>query len=391
MNDTTSASALGKDYGYDVTLAEKVDETLVRFWLQSVARSLIPKERVATCLRHIAPNKNSVHIVRSPSRKRASFRNLLTCGAIWHCPVCAAKISERRAQELLAAVTHWHQNHGTVLLVTYTLRHNREQSLLHVLSTLLAALDRFKAGKGFQTIKKTYGIFGTIKGLETTHSFKNGWHPHAHELVFVESGFSIAGFQAAARQRWLDSVRAVGGDALYDIGLDVKLGDADVYEYVAKYGRLPKGTHWTVEREVAKAVSKKAAKGGRQPLQLLQDAGTGDAIAAGLWVEYARTMKGRNQLVWSKTLLKLLKTDKQESDEAIAAAVDDDAILLAIIDSSQWRALMRLPRDVRGELLEVAHRGNTEELRLWLLARNIVLSTAEYTGNDEKRIQGNVG
>jgi hypothetical protein len=302
MNDTSSASALGKDYEIGVTPVASKDETLYRFWLQSVARSLAPKERVKMCLRYIAPNKSSAHIVRSPSRKRASFRNLLTCGSIWLCPVCAAKISERRAQELLAAVTNWHVNRGSVLLVTYTLRHNRNQPLAEVLNTLQAALKRYKAGKGYQSLITRHGIAGTIRALETTHSFNAGWHPHVHELVFIQPGQPVAGFQAAARRRWIDSVRAVGGDALHDIGLDVKLGDKDVYAYVSKYGHLPKDTRWTVEREVAKAVSKKAAKGGRQPVQLLSDAGEGDAGAAVLWLEYVEVMKGKRQLVWSSGL-----------------------------------------------------------------------------------------
>lgn len=384
MNDTTHRPALGKDYEIGVTPVASKDETLYRFWLQCVARTLAPKERVKMCLRYIAPNKSSAHIVRSPSRKRASFRNLLTCGSVWICPVCAAKISERRAKELLAAVTNWHEERGTVLLVTYTLRHNRNQSLTDVLGTLQAALKRYKAGKGYQSLITRHGIAGTIRALETTYGVNAGWHPHVHELVFISAGHPVGGFQADARRRWIDSVKAVGGDALQSIGLDVKLGDKDVYAYVSKYGHLPKGTRWSIEREVAKAVSKRAARGGRQPLQLLNDAGEGDAGAAALWVEYIEAMKGKRQLVWSKGLRALLGLESEATDTAIAAAIDDDAVLLAIIDADQWRALMRLPRDVRGDLLEVAHRGNVEELRLWLLARNIVLSTAEYTGNGQQ-------
>ena len=66
-----------------------------RFALQSVARDILPTSRTAKCLRIRAYDKD-VQVWKSKNHKTASYAGLQTCGSVWVCPVCGAKVVERR-------------------------------------------------------------------------------------------------------------------------------------------------------------------------------------------------------------------------------------------------------------------------------------------------------
>ena len=68
---------------------------LTKWTRQSVAQELLPHERVAQCMRHIKGG-SGVDIVYNMTFQSAHYENLLTCGSVWHCPVCAARIAEKR-------------------------------------------------------------------------------------------------------------------------------------------------------------------------------------------------------------------------------------------------------------------------------------------------------
>src|SRR5260370_40243977 len=101
----------GRDFSKTITLTEKVstpahgeatpsdaDRRSVKWQLQRTAQALLPNERVAFCMRRI--QATTVDVLYSPSRQSAHYRGLMVCGSIWVCPICAAKISERRRIEL---------------------------------------------------------------------------------------------------------------------------------------------------------------------------------------------------------------------------------------------------------------------------------------------------
>ena len=54
----------------------------------------------------------------------AHYRGLATCGSIWACPVCSAKIRNARALEIAEAAGNWHRAGNTVLMVTFTVPHD---------------------------------------------------------------------------------------------------------------------------------------------------------------------------------------------------------------------------------------------------------------------------
>lgn len=82
----------------------------MRYQLQRAAQGLIPGERVKHCQRSTMSG-SGVSVYRSDVGG-ASFGNLTTCGSVWHCPVCAAKITEHKRIELQDAITAWTKKGG---------------------------------------------------------------------------------------------------------------------------------------------------------------------------------------------------------------------------------------------------------------------------------------
>ncbi len=99
-----------------------------RYADREVARWLVPHERVARCLRYPHPLAADVQVLhgQGPQGGTARFGGLEICGSVWLCPVCAAKITERRRRELEGGVARWVERRapagrgGVVLLVTLT-------------------------------------------------------------------------------------------------------------------------------------------------------------------------------------------------------------------------------------------------------------------------------
>src|SRR5689334_3301163 len=79
------------------------DERLARWALQAEARTLLPDERVAHCYRRMT--RYEVDVLHDSARLTASYSGLETCSSVWHCPLCASKVSERRKKEIEKAIS----------------------------------------------------------------------------------------------------------------------------------------------------------------------------------------------------------------------------------------------------------------------------------------------
>lgn len=358
-------SSLGKDCQNCVQT--EVDTRTARrieaFYLQATARRLLPRERVASCLRQIIPGKLTVDVARSLDDGSAHLLNLQTCSRVWQCPVCAGRISNERGKELLTATTKWHEDSGFCALFTFTLSHIAKDPLTSLLGALREAHRAFKSGRWFQEIRTEYGWRGSVSALEVTYGL-NGWHPHLHELVFFDPMY-LGKFEKLSDEtklRWVGAIAKQKQYADLTHGLDIRETDSDIYEYVSKYGRAPSATRWTAEREITRAPVKRSSRDGSTAWQLLAKAAEGDKQAARLFVEYSSAFKGKQQLVWSKGLRELLGM-KEIQDDEISETESQAFIVMESLSSEQWHKLMRLPKDVRGELLKLCSLNDAEQLK----------------------------
>lgn len=327
------------------TMARRVE----RFALQSVARSILPKSRTAKCLR-IRAFDCDVQVWKSKEHKTASYAGLQTCGSVWACPVCAAKIAERRRAELLDAMDMHKAAGGSVFLLTLTTPHQRGDVLSELLGQQGKALESFFADKSVKKVLAEMGHIGKVRALEVTHGRKgtnNGWHPHFHILLFCQINASEADrkdFAARLYLRWSAYCQKAGlGTPSYTHG--IKLDDGTkASDYVTK---------WGLEDEMTKGHIKKAKAGGETPFDLLRAAlaDKQDKQAMALFKEFAECFKGKRQLTWSKGLKARFYLDEKTDDE-LANEKEDRAVLLGLLSVDEWRDVLKV--DARAAVLELA-------------------------------------
>jgi len=346
-----------------------VPSTVLRFALQAAALELIPQERIKICLRYPKPSQDKILIHRSKTAKKAHFGGLMTCGSIWHCPVCAARISEQRRKELSQATANWT---GGMFMITYTASHKISTPLSEILNTIVEGVRSFKSGRKFQTIKNAMAWEGSVKALEPTYG-ANGWHPHVHELVFTQIPLTMLELdvlEIALKSHWLDVLGRKGWIASTKRGLVISDDKFELARYVAKFGHEPTMSlddyknRWSLAHEVTKSVVKKGKQGGRTPTQLLMDYMVDDFEAGEAWREYALCFKGRKQLTWSNGMRDLLKLGQEQGDAEIVDETPENSYVYAQFTLGQWKLILN--HDARGDILNKAGYMEQEEFAFWI-------------------------
>lgn len=315
---------------------------LERFALQSVVRDLLPNSRTAKCLRWLQHKHKTVKVWKSNQYQRAHYKGLQTCASVWSCPVCAAKISERRRAELEALISAHQATGGVVLLVTRTFPHQRADILADLLDRLAKADASYKAHRDYKTLAKSFGLVGSVRAVEVTYG-ANGWHPHVHELLFLSVPVVLEDLEEDLFRIWQRAaVRAGFPSPSRAHGLQLQDGSK-----AAKYA-----SKWGLESELTQWHRKRGKVDSQTPFDLLRQVfDTQDKQAAALFREYAESFHGRHQLQFSRGLKKLYAI-AEVSDDELANRQDDDAVLLGILTSDQWRMVCQTGQ--RGSLLEVA-------------------------------------
>lgn len=325
---------------------------LNRFMLQSAARSILPKQnRTRTCLRNRRATDNGVEVWRALDFTGAHYGNLMVCGSVWNCPVCAAKISERRRGELKQAIQAHGTNNGDVALVTLTFPHTRHDDLSDLLRRLSKALKLFKGNRAALKLRRFVGMQGNIRALEVTHGQENGWHPHIHEIWFIEPGHDLEWLRVELLRQWQRACRKAGLSLPSEShGVDVRPGHEAAW-YVAKFGSED-DSKWDMTHELTKANTKKGRNGRSSPFDLLRRVAIqADKQAVALFNEYVTCFKGQRQLVWSRGLKKWFSIG-ESTDDDIAVEMREDAELLGSLTLHDWRKVLH--SEARGLVLERA-------------------------------------
>ena len=360
-----SAGALGSNAKLRATFYDPMESRVQRFALQSMARAILPESRTAKCLR-IRAFDSDVQVWKSREHGTASYGGLQTCGSVWTCPVCAAKIAERRRVELLDAMELHKAQGGAVYLLTLTTPHQRGDVLVELLAQQGKALQSFLRDRKVKEVFKEMGHLGQVRALEVTHGRKsarnNGWHPHFHILQFCQVNGSEADrkdWTARLYMRWAAYCQKAGlGMPSYAHG--IKLDDGTkASDYVTK---------WGLEDEMTKGHTKKAKAGGESPFDLLRAAlaDRQDKQAMALFREFSECFKGKRQLSWSNGLKARFFVD-EKTDEELAQEKEDRAVLLGLLSVDQWRDVLKV--DGRGVLLDIAAKGGWHNVQryLWLI------------------------
>lgn len=320
-----------------------------RFKHQRSAASLLPGSRTAQCLWALASNSCGVDVIHSPSEQRARFGGLQTCGSVWACPCCSARVSEQRRLELNDALMMARHLGYAPVLITLTTRHKRGDALAALLESLKKAKQRWARHRSFTALRSKNGgsLVGYVTATEVVGGGQHGWHPHFHVLAFFNVDTEKKAMEAAEtlRSSWMASLNAEGLDG-NGAAFHVQ-GAAQAGAYVTK---------WGAGEELALQDRKQGRGDGRTPFQLLADYSDQDDTRAGeLFREYATVFHGARQLVWSPGLKDLfgiaeLSDERIAEEEAKRAEEADSEAVVGHFTPIGWRAV----RSQRHTILKMA-------------------------------------
>lgn len=264
-----------------------------RWRLRDMAGRALPGSRTAKCCqRPVGPQA-----IVCKGNAGAYVAGVETCGSVWACPICAAKISEGRRRDVRECLEKHVSGGGDVFMSLFTVPHEAHETCRALRRAVAKAWGKMIAGEPWKRAKARFGITGTIRALEVTHG-NHGWHPHIHALVFTRALSEVeeADLRLWLGDRWATIIERMTGKAVNlakGFGFHRAASISEAGDYVAK---------WGTDSEIAKASSKVSRKGGRSPWQLLADALDGDHRARMIFREYALAMKNARHLTWSRGL-----------------------------------------------------------------------------------------
>lgn len=335
----------------------------------------------------------------------------MICGSSYACPVCAPKIAEERAAEIRKGVSEHVKNGGICIFTTLTFPHQASDKIKASMDALKAALTLFRESN-FKRLMKPMGYSGLIRSIETTWGEANGWHPHSHEIWFLEPEFlrdiySMLGgkslsvsnltylFQSFLKPDlfplWVSACKRAGLDEPnYERGMDIKVCETEdqlqerLSDYLTKTG-LEKPP-WGVDDELTKLHSKKGKTGRLTPFDFLREQFNPELTKEQkyryrcLFAEFVIARKGVISPYWSPGLKKRFQI-KELTDEQIAEEKTEAADLVLEIPPPIWVFVIGI-NDHRAQLLTKVKNEGVEAAKAWL--SDLLSSYAEYFEEKEK-------
>lgn len=301
----------------------------------------------------------------------AGYGGLVTCGSVWACPECSAKIAAERATELEQLIQWNVDRDGSVALLTLTMRHHHGHRLRELRRGLTGAWRHITRSRGWKNARAQFGLDGYVRAIECTHSPDNGWHLHIHCLLVFDGPISADMVDLLAEEvweRWATGLETQGFTALQQHAVDVRIGDHALERlgnYINKLAYETVGGRW-----------KKGRKTSRTPFEILADAlETKNADDIELWWEWEHGSKGMQQLLWSgkgeNSLKKRVGVD-EASDETVAER-EVPGRTIAILPARTWKQVYPVAED----LLTVAERRGPEGAYGWLELRGLPFDARE--------------
>lgn len=358
-------------------LAAKQAKRNARFTLREVLWDVSKHDRARVCGRRRISSKTGVGI---HGGEVAHMSNVQLCGSVWACPVCTAKIRQRRADETRAVLLRHLAAGGGAYFGMLTVPHDVGMPLARTLDVCQKGFSRVLAGRAYGRDREAFGIVGTIKAAETTHG-ANGWHPHVHPLVLTARRLTadeLAELVARMYGRWADAAESMGLARPLPRWCTLKevASAADVAAYLSKVEGADVEKARKELRKKARGLSLEMTRSdlktgrvgvrGRSPWEILASvAATGDCDDLALWHEYELATKGRQSVTFSNGLKALYKIDEKTDEEIAAEEVGGE--LLYTMDDEEAKAVFRT-RGGAAAVLDAAEHGGVPAIRAVLAA-----------------------
>lgn len=300
-----------------------VDYRAERWAARGVLWTESTMKRCRCCGRVTVTPDGSVQ-VRADGRA-VGFAGLASCGSVWVCPVCNAKVQAVRRIEVGLALA-WALLEGGAAFGAYTLCHHQGERL----GDLWPGLNKCWAAVGrdgsVKRVRAGLGWVGYVRTVEVTYGV-NGWHPHVHPLHLFSRPVSPAEVAALHRAEFRAWEAAAGRQGLRTPvsaaqnlhAVDGAAAHAEVADYFTKASYTPTVEAVGWEMTSTQTKTRTRAKDSRTPWELLRAVYLdGDAEALDLWHEWESDSKGKRAISWSRGLRRAAGLLVEATDEEIA-------------------------------------------------------------------------
>ena len=316
---------------------------------------------------------NCVDVCYSPAHETAHFGGLMQCGSGWACPVCSAKLSERRRIEIAQGLDYVYSlGDKKAVMITLTFPHSKWDKVGDLMPKQKAAFKLLRGGRPYAKLKHDIGYTYFIRSLEITYG-ESGWHPHSHELWVVDKDADPDEIRERVTEIWANACKRSG--LLQPTRIDdfrrhaVHVIDkATSSDYMAKHSDPDDDDRgaWGVDRELASASSKRSQ--GIHPFKLLRYSANGCMESRHLYVEYVLATKGVAQIYWSKGFKAAALVDEKSDDELVEEQ-EEDAIKIATIEPREWTAV--IDEEAQADILTIAEDEGFRGLERWFEDRGL--------------------
>lgn len=384
-----------------------------RFSGRASLRTITTRKRCFDCGRRSVMAGGVVQLRRTEAGV-VGFAGLFTCGAIWLCPVCNAKVMAKRAIEIgvalawadraglkvvFGSLTCWHNSFSplrpmldvqraawrSVVSASFWRNSNATKQIRHELHddscpwVCIFECDthvdscEWECTRKTETVQKTdkrgmlmQGRVGYIRAAEISVGV-NGWHPHFHPILLIRGSDEYAQWIADdVVDQWVVGVEAAGGEARRDGAQQLKvLKGVEIFDALTGY--VTKATFEASKLAMEAAWSQgKTGRGRvaetRSHWSLLTDVENGLADEVQMWTELEKATPFHRMVTWSRGLrdfagLNDEKTDEEEAAEEVGSRADT----VCVISARGWMQVRDAP-DVLALLLDALEDG-WEQLR----------------------------
>lgn len=341
-----------------------------RYEMKAAVESVLGTgSRQYKCQRMRIDKTKDIEVKVSTESGRAFFSGFQACGSVWLCAICGPKITERRRVEVADAIEKAKADGYKVMLLTLTVPHGMGDDVRVVLASMKKGWAKTSQGRKAHAMRQDTGFVGSIRVLEVTYG-ENGWHPHFHALLIMDTDMTPNQVEEAWWPLWRDGCVKAGLEApSRQHGITVQDG-AQAAHYVSKWGlesELTKGHLKKGKRSLTPWDLMRVMTFGPDHLiispelrETLSRLGIDKDKARALWIVYAKTFKGQRQLIWSVGLRQLLglgeeKTDQQQAEAdpeqtAQTVATVTNRQRIAVIRAKAWSDVLILAEDSPGEI-----------------------------------------
>jgi len=158
--------------------------------------------KAMTCMTFSIEKDSNLRVVKAPDSGMPGWKGFNVCNSVFLCAICSSRERAERANRLKRCIAQHELNGGIVLMMTLTAPHTRDDGLKLTRGALKSASRSLGDSKIFRRLRIESGLIGVVRAWEETFAHANGWHPHSHQLLFLDAGIDAGHLRGQIFKVW---------------------------------------------------------------------------------------------------------------------------------------------------------------------------------------------